>query len=406
MQPILVMKFGGTSVATIDTMKTAAELIQQEIKNGYHVAVAISAMAGETNRLVKLIDEANSIYDTREYDAIVATGEQVSAGLMALVLHSMGIGARSWQGWQIPVQTDNSHAYARMMHINQENILECFKSKMVAICAGFQGLSPRNRITTLGRGGTDTSAVALAAALQAERCDIYTDVDGVYTADPRIVPAARRLNSIAHEEMLEMASSGAKVLQTRAVEVAMNHCVKLRVLSTFKPGPGTLIVKEEDMLEKMIVAGITRQSDEAKITLANVADRPGIAASIFGPLAQAGIIVDMIVQSVSVKEYTDMTFTIPRSEYARALHIIKENEPKIKYTQLLSDTNVAKISIVGVGMKSHAGVAQKMFQVLAEHNINIQVISTSEIKVSVLIDEKFSELAMRELHSAFGLDKE
>jgi aspartate kinase len=401
----IVMKFGGTSVADIGRIENAARRVAREVEAGNDVAVVVSAMAGVTNQLVGYVQETSPLYDAREYDAIVASGEQVTAGLMALRLQSMGISARSWLGWQIPIKTDDMHGKARIEDIDTAEMIRRFGDKEVAVVAGFQGVSPRGRIATLGRGGSDTSAVALAAALNAERCDIYTDVDGVYTTDPRIVPKARKIDRISHEEMLEMASLGAKVLQTRSVEIAMNHGVRLRVLSSFEDKPGTLVVGEEEIMEQQVVSGIAYSRDEAKITLVRVADTPGVAAAIFGPLSDGSINVDMIVQSVSPDgKKTDMTFTVSRGDLERAVEIIKSNRDVIRYEELLADGEVVKISVIGVGMRSHAGVAQTMFRTLADKGINIQVISTSEIKISTLVDEEYAELAMRALHTAYGLD--
>jgi aspartate kinase len=401
----IVMKFGGTSVADIGRIENAARRVAREVEAGNDVAVVVSAMAGVTNQLVGYVQETSPLYDAREYDAIVASGEQVTAGLMALRLQSMGISARSWLGWQIPIKTDDMHGKARIEDIDTAEMIRRFGDKEVAVVAGFQGVSPRGRIATLGRGGSDTSAVALAAALDAERCDIYTDVDGVYTTDPRIVPKARKIDRISHEEMLEMASLGAKVLQTRSVEIAMNHGVRLRVLSSFEDKPGTLVVGEEEIMEQQVVSGIAYSRDEAKITLVRVADTPGVAAAIFGPLSDGSINVDMIVQSVSPDgKKTDMTFTVSRGDLERAVEIIKSNRDVIRYEELLADGEVVKISVIGVGMRSHAGVAQTMFRTLADKGINIQVISTSEIKISTLVDEEYAELAMRALHTAYGLD--
>jgi aspartate kinase len=401
----IVMKFGGTSVADIGRIENAARRVAREVEAGNDVAVVVSAMAGVTNQLVGYVQETSPLYDAREYDAIVASGEQVTAGLMALRLQSMGISARSWLGWQIPIKTDDMHGKARIEDIDTAEMIRRFGDKEVAVVAGFQGVSPRGRIATLGRGGSDTSAVALAAALDAERCDIYTDVDGVYTTDPRIVPKARKIDRISHEEMLEMASLGAKVLQTRSVEIAMNHGVRLRVLSSFEDKPGTLVVGEEEIMEQQVVSGIAYSRDEAKITLVRVADTPGVAAAIFGPLSDGSINVDMIVQSVSPDgKKTDMTFTVSRGDLERAVEIIKSNRAVIRYEELLADGEVVKISVIGVGMRSHAGVAQTMFRTLADKGINIQVISTSEIKISTLVGEEYAELAMRALHTAYGLD--
>ena len=401
----IVMKFGGSSVADVTRVRNAAERVRAEATAGHQVAVAVSAMAGVTNQLVDYVDEAAKISDLREYDVVVSAGEQVTAGLMAIALQETGVDARSWLGWQVPVHTNDAHGSARIESIGVEQIIQRMEDGQVAIVAGFQGVSPDGRITTLGRGGTDTSAVALAAALGAERCDIYTDVDGVYTSDPRIVAKARKLDRVTYEEMLEMASVGAKVLQTRSVELAMKHGVRLQVLSSFENSPGTLVVDEDEIVEKAIVSGIAYSRDEAKITLRQVPDRPGVAAAIFGPLAQAHINVDMIVQNVSTeRESTDLTFTVGKAEFDRAVKVIEKNCAHLDYEELSGDPNVVKISVIGVGMRSHAGVAQQMFTALAGKGINIQVISTSEIKISVLVAEEYTELAVRALHSAYGLD--
>jgi len=400
------MKFGGTSVANIDRIRHVATLVKREVDRGNQVAVTVSAMAGETNKLVAWTRELSPMHDAREYDVVVASGEQVSAGLMAIALQAIGVTARSWMGWQIPVRTSSVHASARIEGIDPSEINKRLANGETAVVAGFQGIAPDNRITTIGRGGGDTSAVAVAAALKADRCDIYTDVDGVYTTDPRIVPKARRMEKISYEEMLELASLGAKVLQTRSVEIAMLHRVPLRVLSTFDPeAGGTLVCDEEDIVEKKPVTGIAYSRDEAKITLHKIPDRPGIAAAIFGPLAAAGVNIDMIVQNVSEDgRKTDLTFTVSRGDLASSLAIIEKAGASIGYRDITSDGNVAKVSIVGIGMRAHPGVAQTMFQTLSEKGINIQVISTSEIKVSVLIGEEYVELAVRALHSAYELD--
>ena len=402
----IVMKFGGTSVADLDCIRNVARRVRGEVEAGHQVAVAVSAMAGETNKLVGWVREAAALADLREYDAIVSSGENVTAGLLALVLQADGIPARSWQGWQVPIITDAAHGSARIQRIETEELERRLAEGQVAVMAGFQGLEPdRNRVTTLGRGGTDTSGVALAAALGAKRCDIYTDVDGVYTSDPRIVTKARKLDKITYEEMLEMASLGAKVLQTRSVEMAMKHRVRVQVRSSFADTPGTLVVDEDEIVEQAVVSGVTYSRDEAKITLMGVPDRPGFAASIFGPLADAAINVDMIVQSVSGDgERTDMTFTVTKQDLERAVHLLSECKAELGFGELLQASDVVKVSVIGVGMRSHAGVAQKMFKTLAEKGINIQVISTSEIKVSVLISEAYTELALRSLHTAYGLD--
>ncbi|MCF7699544.1 aspartate kinase [Loktanella sp. M215] len=409
--PILVMKFGGTSVANIDRIARASKRVALEVANGYDVIVVVSAMSGKTNELVGWVNETSPLYDAREYDAVTASGENVTAGLMALRLQEMDIPARSWQGWQVPVQTTSAHANARIDAIPPDNINAKFAQGMkVAVVAGFQGVSPEGRITTLGRGGSDTTAVAFAAAFGAERCDIYTDVDGVYTTDPRIVRKARKLDRIAFEEMLELASLGAKVLQTRSVELAMRFGVKLRVLSSFEEpsdNAGTLVCAEEDIMESNVVAGVAYSRDEAKMTLISVADRPGIAAAIFGPLATAGVNVDMIVQNISEEGRTDMTFSCPVDQVMRAQKAMEEAKAdgSINFHDLVADEGVAKVSIVGIGMRSHAGVAAKMFATLRDEGINIKVITTSEIKISVLIDRKYVELAVQALHDAFGLEK-
>lgn len=406
----IVAKFGGTSVADLDRIRAVAARIKREHEAGHQIAVVVSAMAGVTNDLVELTRAAHSMHDAREYDVVVSTGEQVTAGLLAICLQEQGVSARSWLGWQVPIRTSDAHARARIENIEIEEMERRFDDGQVCVLAGFQGIGPDNRITTLGRGGSDTTAVALAAALHADRCDIYTDVDGVYTSDPRIVTRARKLDKITYEEMLEMASLGAKVLQTRSVELAMNHGVPVQVLSSFDDAvgselPGTLVVDEEDIMEHEIVSGVTYSRDEAKITLMRVADRPGVAAAIFGPLADANVNVDMIVQNVSEDgKSTDMTFTVTRGDLDRAIEILKDRKDDLGFTDLVSDADVVKVSVVGVGMRSHAGVAQRMFSSLAERGINIQVISTSEIKISVLIAEEFTELALRALHTAYGLD--
>ncbi|MEQ8601813.1 MAG: aspartate kinase [Marivibrio sp.] len=401
----IVMKFGGTSVADIERIANAAARVKREVEAGNEVAVVVSAMAGATNQLVGYVDQTSRMYDAREYDAVVASGEQVTAGLMALRLQEMGVAARSWLGWQIPLKTDEVHGKARIEEIGTDNLDPRLSNGEVAVIAGFQGVSPRGRITTLGRGGSDTTAVALAAALKAERCDIYTDVDGVYTTDPRIVSKARKLARISHEEMLEMASLGAKVLQTRSVELAMNHGVRLQVLSSFDDKPGTLVVDEDEIVEQQVVSGIAYSRDEAKVTLVKVADKPGVAASVFGPLADAAVNVDMIVQSVASDGVrTDMTFTVAKTDLERAVAVLEKNRAAIEYEQLIQDADVVKISVIGVGMRSHAGVAQTMFRTLADKGINIQVISTSEIKISTLVAEEYTELAIRALHTAYGLD--
>ncbi len=409
--PVLVMKFGGTSVATLDRIRRAAKRVGVEVAKGYDVIVIVSAMSGKTNELVGWVNETSPLYDAREYDAVVSSGENVTAGLMALTLQEMDVPARSWQGWQVPVRTTSAHSAARIEEIPPENISAKFAEGMkVAVVAGFQGVSPEGRITTLGRGGSDTTAVAFAAAFDAERCDIYTDVDGVYTTDPRVSPKARKLDKIAFEEMLELASLGAKVLQTRSVELAMRYKVKLRVLSSFEEQSdeaGTLVCDEEEIMESNVVAGVAFSREEAKMTLVSVADRPGIAASIFGALSDAGVNVDMIVQNISEEGRTDMTFSCPVDQVARAEKAMAEAKEAgvINFHDLIADTDVAKVSVVGIGMRSHTGVAAKMFEVLSAEGINIQVITTSEIKISVLINRKYMELAVQALHDAFELDK-
>jgi len=402
----IVQKYGGTSVADIERIESVADRVKRSVDAGHEVAVVVSAMSGVTNKLVGYVDAVSTIYDAREYDSIVATGEQVTSGLMALALQKRGITSRSWLGWQLPFETDGVHGKARIENINAAELDKRMKQGEVPVLAGFQGIGPDGRVTTLGRGGTDTSAVALAAALDADRCDIYTDVDGVYTTDPRIVPGARKLDRITYEEMLEMASLGAKVLQTRAVEMAMKRRQRLQVLSSFDDVPGTLVVDEDEIMEQELVSGIAYSRDEAKISLIQVSDKPGIAAMIFGPLADASVNVDMIVQSVSADgKRTDVTFTVPKLELDRAVKTLEQARDVIDYSDILADQDVVKVSVIGVGMRSHAGVAQTMFKTLAEKNINIQVISTSEIKVSVLIAEDYLELAVRALHTAYGLDE-
>lgn len=401
----IVMKFGGTSVGDIERIKNVAVRVKSEVDAGNEVAVVVSAMSGETNRLVGLAQDAAAMHDAREYDTIVAAGEQVTIGLLSIALQDLGVDARSWLGWQIPIHTTDVHSAARIQSIETDELIRRFGDGQVAVVAGFQGLAPNGRITTLGRGGSDTSAVALAAALKADRCDIYTDVDGVYTSDPRIVPAAKKLDRITYEEMLELASLGAKVLQTRSVELAMNHGVRVHVRSSFSDAPGTMVVDEEEIVEQQMVNGVTYSLNDAKITLRNVPDRPGVSAGIFGPLADANVNVDMIVQNVSEDgTTTDLTFTVPRETLARAVQVLENVQDDIRWSDFSTDPNVSKVSIVGVGMRSHVGVAKTMFQALAKHGINIQVITTSEIKVSVLIAGEYSELAVRALHSAFELD--
>lgn len=424
---LLVLKFGGTSVADIDKIRNAARHVKREIDAGHNCAVVVSAMAGQTNQLVAWVEDAarasaegsdsneKAGYDTCEYDAVVSSGEQVTAGLLALVLQSMGIRARSWQGWQIPLNTDHVHSKARITGIEGETLRGKVLQGEVAVVAGFQGIAPDGRIATLGRGGSDTSAVALAAALSADRCDIYTDVDGVYSTDPRIVPQAQRMDRISYEEMLEMASQGSKVLQTRSVELAMQRSVPVLVRSSFADAEqdagadlvelGTLVCEEDEIVEQKVVSGIAYAPDEAKVTLIKVADKPGVAAGVFGPLAEANINVDMIVQNVSEDgRYTDLTFTVQSADLDRALAVLRSKKDEIGYGDLDGSTNVAKVSAIGVGMRSHAGVAAQMFHALSEKGINIQAISTSEIKISILIDAAYAELAVRTLHTLFGLD--
>lgn len=401
----LVLKFGGTSVATVERIHNVAGIVKREVDAGHEVAVVVSAMAGTTNQLVEWCREAARLHDAREYDTVVAAGEQITSGLTALALQSMGVSARSWQGWQLPLRTDDTHASARILNIDTSLMEQRFKEGQVAVVAGFQGIGSDGRITTLGRGGSDTSAVALAAALKADRCDIYTDVEGVFTADPRIVDKARKLDKVAYEEMLELASAGAKVLQTRSVGLAMLHRVRVSVVSSFADRAGTLVCDEDEIVEQGVVSGIAYSRDEAKITLVRVPDRPGVAASIFGPLADQGINVDMIVQNVAEDgRTTDLTFTVTRAELDRAVHVLESAQKSIAYERLTTDAGVAKVSVIGVGMRSHAGVAGTMFKTLADKGINIKVITTSEIKVSVLIDAQYTELALRALHTAYGLD--
>ncbi|MDG2453283.1 MAG: aspartate kinase [Paracoccaceae bacterium] len=408
--PTLVMKFGGTSVANLDRIRRAAKRVGVEVAKGYDVIVIVSAMSGKTNELVGWVNETSPLHDAREYDAVVSSGENVTAGLMALTLQEMNVPARSWHGWQVPLMTNDAHSAARIEEIPSENITASFAEGMkVAVVAGFQGVSPKGRITTLGRGGSDTTAVAFAAAFEADRCDIYTDVDGVYTTDPRITSKARKLDKIAFEEMLELASLGAKVLQTRSVELAMRHKVKLRVLSSFEEQSdeaGTLVCDEEEIMESNVVSGVAYSRDEAKMTLISVADRPGIAAAIFGPLSESGVNVDMIVQNISEEGRTDMTFSCPVDQVTRAEKAMADAKASgdINYHDLVADTDVSKISVVGIGMRSHAGVAAKMFSSLHDEGINIKVITTSEIKISVLIDRKYIELAVQALHDAFELE--
>lgn len=405
---LIVQKFGGTSVANIERIRNVAARVKTELDHGNQVVVVLSAMSGVTNQLVGYCEEVSKLKTNEEwaeYDVVVSTGEQVTVGLLALVLQSMGIPARSWLGWQLPIKSDDVFGKARIDTIDTKAIQESLKAGEVMVVPGFQGVTHKGRVTTLGRGGSDTSAVAIAAALKADRCDIYTDVDGVYTTDPRIVTKARKLQKVAYEEMLEMASLGAKVLQTRSVEMAMKHHVRVQVLSSFSFEPGTMLVEEEEVMERRLVTGIAYSRSEARVTLAKVPDSPGIAAKVFGPLSEHEINVDMIVQNVNADgKATDITFTVPRTELARAVAAIESNKASINYAELTTDANVAKISVIGVGMRSHSGIAQKMFQTLAEKNINILVISTSEIKISVLVDEAYTELAIRALHTAYDLD--
>ncbi len=413
----LVMKFGGTSVGDLDRIRNVARHVEREVKAGNEVAVVVSAMAGETNKLVALCRSASLLHDAREYDAVVSSGEQVTAGLLAIVLQDIGINARSWLGWQVPISTDSAHGAARITDIRADTLLERLGQGQVVVIAGFQGVAPDIRISTLGRGGSDTSAVAVAAAIGADRCDIYTDVDGVYTTDPRIVPQARRLEKVAFEEMLEMASLGSKVLQVRSVELAMVHGVRTFVRSSFDDPAapqlgagnqpvGTLICDEDEIVEKQLVTGIAYSKDEAKITLRGVEDKPGVAAAVFGPLAETGINVDMIVQNVSEDgSRTDITFTVPTADFERSMAKIEGLKGSVAMESVMGSSDVAKVSVIGIGMRSHAGVAAQAFQALAARGINIQLITTSEIKISVLIDAAYTELAVRTLHSIYELDK-
>ncbi len=417
----LVMKFGGTSVATIERIRNVARHVKREVDAGYQVAVVVSAMSGKTNELVGWCKESSALYDPREYDAVVASGEQVTSGLLAITLQELGIAARSWQGWQVPISTDDAHGSARILEIDGTALTGQMDTGQVAVVAGFQGIHlPSGRLTTLGRGGSDTSAVAIAAAIGAERCDIYTDVDGVYTTDPRMVPKARRLDRIAFEEMLEMASLGAKVLQVRSVELAMVHQVRTFVRSSFEDpdaphmgtveAAGTLICDEEEIvanqMEAQVVTGIAFARDEAQVSIRRVEDKPGIAASVFGPLAEAHINVDMIVQNVSSDgRYTDITFTVPTADYERAKSVLENAKDAIGFEVVEGAVDVTKVSVIGIGMRSHAGVAADAFRALAGKGINIRAITTSEIKISILIDAAYTELAVRTLHSLYGLDK-
>ena len=403
---IIVQKFGGTSVADVARIREVARHVEKEVKIGNQVVVVVSAMAGTTNQLVDWVSEVNTCHDFEEYDVILSTGEQVTSGLLALSLQNIGIKARSWMSWQIPLETDTTHGKARIIDIDTEVIKKSLQSGSVAVIPGFQGISSKNKITTLGRGGSDTTAVALAAALKAMRCDIYTDVDGVYTTDPRIVPDAQKIANITYEEMLEMASQGAKVLQTRSVALAMRYNVSLQVRSSFENIPGTMVLNEDEILEQETITGIAYSPDEAKITLRGVKDRPGVAGSIFGSLADTAINVDMIVQNVSENgQTTDLTFTVGKTDIEPAVNLLNRLKGEIEFAEIVADPKVSKISVIGVGMRSQPGVAKTMFSTLADKGINIQVISTSEIKVSVLISVEYTELAVRALHSAFGLDK-
>ncbi|MBC9210136.1 aspartate kinase [Roseomonas aerophila] len=402
----IVMKFGGTSVADLDRIRNVANRVKREVDAGNEVAVVVSAMSGTTNQLVKWCTELSPLHDAREYDVVVATGEQVTIGLLAIALQTIGVNARSWQGWQIAIRTDDAHGKARVEEIDGAALIERMQQGQVPVVAGFQGIGPDNRVTTLGRGGSDLSAVAIAAAVKADRCDIYTDVDGVYTTDPRIVPKARKLPAVAYEEMLELASVGAKVLQTRSVELAMKQRVRVQVLSSFEDKPGSMVVDEDEIVEQPLVTGVAYSRDEAKVTLRRVPDKPGIAAEVFVPLSAANVNVDMIVQNLGADGTTDMTFTVGKTDLPRAKEVLEKARAIIQYEAMITDPDVAKISIVGIGMRSHAGVAATMFKALSEKGINIQVISTSEIKTSVLVGLEYTELAVRALHTAYGLDAE
>jgi aspartate kinase len=407
----LVIKFGGTSVASVERIKNVALHVKREVDAGHEVAVVVSAMSGKTNELVGFVTDAAKLYDAREYDVVVASGEQVTSGLLALVLNDMGIKARSWQGWQVPLYADDAHGSARIEDVDGTGIIAGFAAREVAVVSGFQGVHKETgRIATLGRGGSDTSAVAIAAGIKADRCDIYTDVDGIYTTDPRMVPKAQRMDKVSFEEMLELASMGAKVLQVRSVEIAMVHKVPTYVRSSFddptNPNTGTLICDEETIMEQQVITGIAYSKDDTEITLRQVADKPGVAARVFMPLAEANINVDMIVQNISEDgRTTDITFTVPAAEYDRAIDILTKLKDDIGYRALQGAKDVAKVSAIGIGMRSHAGVAAKAFQALSEKGINIRAITTSEIKFSVLIDAAYTELAVRTLHSLYGLDK-
>ncbi|PCI97824.1 MAG: aspartate kinase [Alphaproteobacteria bacterium] len=406
---LIVAKFGGTSVADIERIERAADKVAREVEAGHKVVVVVSAMSGVTNTLVGYCSDISPMHDLREYDTVVSSGEQITAGLMAMALQKRGVSARSWLGWQIPILTDNIHGKARIENIDTEELHKRLDSGEVAVVPGFQGVTEHNRVATLGRGGSDTSAVGLAAALKADRCDIYTDVSGVYTADPRIVPAAKKIHKISYEEMLELASLGSKVLQTRSVEMGAKNGVPIQVLSSFEEDvgsarKGTLVTTEDQIMEQELVSGIAHNSDEAKITVVGVEDVPGVAARLFDPLAKASVNVDMIVQNIATDGRTDMTFTVPRGELDLAVKTLKD-DTGLSYSDIVVNDNLAKISVVGIGMKSHAGVANTMFRTLAEKNINIHVISTSEIKISVLIEADYTELAVRSLHAAYGLDE-
>jgi aspartate kinase len=403
----IVQKFGGTSVADLDRIRNVAQRVKAEVDAGHEVAVVVSAMAGTTNQLVAWASDIGPMHDAREYDTIVATGEQVTVGLLAIALQNIGVDARSWLGWQVPIRSDSVHGAARIDEIDGSAIRQRMKQGQVAVIAGFQGIGPDGRISTLGRGGSDTSAVAIAAALEADRCDIYTDVDGVYTTDPRIAPKARKLGRITFEEMLEMASSGAKVLQTRSVAMAMRHNVNLQVRSSFNDAPGTLVVNEDSVVEQETISGIAYSPDEAKITIVGLPDRPGVAATVFGALADHHVNVDMIVQSASsaVKK-TDISFSVGRTDLNKAVDIINKIKELLEFESVDASPNVAKISVVGTAMRTQPGVAKTMFETLAAKGVNLHVISTSEIKISVLIDAEYAELAVRSLHTAYGLDDE
>ena len=403
----IVQKFGGTSVADTQRIKEAAKKVAFEHSQGHQVVVVVSAMAGVTNKLIEFKNCVNNGLDASEYDVVLSSGEQTSAALMALALQNMGVRARSWLGWQIPIWTDNVHGKARITGIETDLLENQLKKNEIVVVAGFQGLTPDKRITTLGRGGSDLTAVALAGALQARQCDIFTDVEGIYTCDPRIVSSANKLDKITYEEMMEMSSLGAKVLQTRAVELAMNYNVRIQVRSAFIDSPGTYLVSEDEIVEQQVVSGISHNRDEAKVTLLKVSDRPGVAAGVFGPLAEASVNVDMIVQNVSEDgKTTDLTFTVGQADLNLAVEVLETRKDEIGFHKIVADAELVKISIVGVGMRSHPGVAQTMFNALAKKGINIKVISTSEIKVSVLIDEEYTELALKALHSAYGLDRD